>query len=429
MVSITTAEQIDIYILSGQSNMDGRAFVNEIGAGDPLGLPQQGARIWYQNPAEPGTNQTTFSSNGWQILEPGYSIPFGFSGTLLTGRFGPEVSFASAIRDATGTQNQIGLIKVSKGGTSIQESIGEWHGDPNDNPGYLFSALVEQVGLALAALEADGDIGVIKGMIWHQGESDRNFSSYIAEFEELIEGVRSELGIPDLPFVAGELSQQMADNAAFNASLATFINAPSSVNLGLVLTDGLTTDNGNPNDLTHFDTVSQFELGQRYGAMLATLVDTPDTVLPTAFNVFRGVLLSGGLAEIADSDDTYMQLNPGFTLDSMESPVWLLFDAALANDSPAGLLFSIESSANTIGLERVIELYNFDTSSFEVLSQEMVSFNEESVSTVCPSGDLSRFVESGTGAVEARVGWNRVGFTLIFPWRVDVDQISWSASN
>ena len=110
--------------------------------------------------------------------------------------------------------------------------------------------------------------------------------------------------------------------------------------------------------------------------MLATLVDTPDTVLPTAFNVFRGVLLSGGLAEIADSDDTYMQLNPGFTLDSMESPVWLLFDAALANDSPAGLLFSIESSANTIGLERVIELYNFDTSSFEVLSQEMVSFNE-----------------------------------------------------
>lgn len=139
--------------------------------------------------------------------------------------------------------------------------------------------------------------------------------------------------------------------------------------------------------------------------------------------------MSGGLAEIADSDDTYMQLNPGFTLDSMESPVWLLFDAALANDSPAGLLFSIESSANTIGLERVIELYNFDTSSFEVLSQEMVSFNEESVSTVCPSGDLSRFVESGTGAVEARVGWNRVGFTLIFPWRVDVDQISWSASN
>ena len=151
-------------------------------------------------------------------------------------------------------------------------------------------------------------------------------------------------------------------------------------------------------------------------------------VQPTAVNVFRGSLLNGGLAEVTDSDDMYMQLNPGFTLSAMEAPVTLLFDTVLEDDSPAGLSYAIESNVDTPGIEFIIELFNFDTSAFEVLSQEAASFNMDSIFELCPTGDLSRFVEPATAAVEARVGWVRTGFTIVFPWQVNVDQVSWTVT-
>ena len=260
MASASIADEIDIYIAAGQSNMDGLGRASDLDANDPFRLPQPNARIWYANPAAPGTNETSFSSNGWQALEPGY--------TAVPDSFGPALSFASAIRAATGTENDIGIIKVSKGGTSIQESIGEWHGNPNDNPGYLFNALIAETNLALAALEANGDTGIIRGVIWHQGESDGGFNSYIVELEELIAGVRGELGIPDLPFVAGEISHDIAGFQPFNQNLADFVNDPNSVNLGLASSLGLITT-----DLLHFDTASQITLGREYANALAPILN------------------------------------------------------------------------------------------------------------------------------------------------------------
>lgn len=166
------------------------------------------------------------------------------------------------------------------------------------------------------------------------------------------------------------------------------------------------------------------------GNLLATgAIPIPVDVPPSVVDVFRGVLLSGGLTEITNSDDSFMQLNPGFTISPAEAPVWLLFDGILADDCPTSLSFSIESNVNTPGLEVVTELFNFDTSSFEVLAQEAASFNSDSVLTAFASGDVGRFVEPGTGAIEARVGWYRTSFTIVFPWQVNVDQVSWTASN
>ena len=49
------------------------------------------------------------------------------------------------------------------------------------------------------------------------------------------------------------------------------------------------------------------------------------TVVLSDINVFRGVAISGGLAEVQQSDDLYLRLNPGFTINSMEAPVWVEF--------------------------------------------------------------------------------------------------------
>ena len=103
-------------------------------------------------------------------------------------------------------------------------------------------------------------------MIWHQGEADRTFGFYTENLQELIDSVRDEFGA-DLPFVLGELSQDRMDNEPFNLNAANFVNDPGSINLGLVSSVGLMTD-----DDTHFDAASQIVLGQRFAQTLAPLV-------------------------------------------------------------------------------------------------------------------------------------------------------------
>lgn len=266
MASACMADDIDVYIAAGQSNMDGRASTSDLPSNSSFRSSQSNAIIWYSNPGEPGTNEADFSSNGWQTLRPGFSVEPGFSGSLPSSTFGPEISFAGAIRDETGSRNDIGIIKISKGGTSIRESRGEWHGNPNDNPGYLHDELISEVNRALSALANRGDRGIIRGMIWHQGEADRSFRFYISNLEELIDSVRDEFG-SNLPIVVGELSRDRSDNSTFNNNLDDFVDDAS--NLGLVRSSGLDTD-----DDTHFDADSQIDLGERYADVLGSMVGT-----------------------------------------------------------------------------------------------------------------------------------------------------------
>ena len=273
MASTCTADDVDIYIAAGQSNMDGRSSVSDLPSNSSFRSTQSNAIIWYSNPGEPGTSEPDFSSNGWRSLRTGYSVEAGFSGSLPSDTFGPEVSFVNEIRNETGSQNEIGIIKISKGGTSIRESRGEWHGNPNDNPGYMFDELIEEVDRALDALAARGDRGIIRGMIWHQGEADRSFRFYTANLDELIDAVRDEFG-SNLPIVVGELSRDRSDNATFNANLDDFVDESS--NLGLVSSSGLDTF-----DTTHFDADDTVVLGQRFARELGPMVGTISTPTPS----------------------------------------------------------------------------------------------------------------------------------------------------
>ena len=63
--------------------------------------------------------------------------------------------------------------------------------------------------------------GVLKGILWHQGESDLGNPGYGKRLTELIERLRKDLSAPNVPFVASELSplnpKKAEAVAAFNA--------------------------------------------------------------------------------------------------------------------------------------------------------------------------------------------------------------------
>ena len=149
-------------------------------------------------------------------------------------------------------------------------------------------------------------------------------------------------------------------------------------------------------------------------------------VPPAAFTPFRGLLVGGDLQTATVSNDQFLAFNPGFTLNSTEAPVWLIFDAELPDANAASVDILLESNAGTPGLSLTTEAWNFTTSEFDEIDVQNEGFNADTVRTFPLTTSIH--VEAGTGAVRTRAGWRQIGFVLNFPWEVRVDQVGWNVN-
>lgn len=155
----------------------------------------------------------------------------------------------------------------------------------------------------------------------------------------------------------------------------------------------------------------------------------PSTNQVQAFNLFRGVSTGGDLADVVESDDSYITFQPGFTLSSTEAPVWLEFDVELLSANVSVLFVNMESSANTPGLTKTIEMFDWTANEYLVVDSFDESFNTDVVVSSDVSAGTDDFIESGTGAVRSRIGWRKSGFTILFPWEVQIDQVTWTTTD
>ncbi len=152
---------------------------------------------------------------------------------------------------------------------------------------------------------------------------------------------------------------------------------------------------------------------------------TANIVIADQYNIYRGLQISGDLADSFESDDSYLKFNPGFTVNSSEAPVWLIFDGTLPSDNPASLEIVMESNVGTPGLTHTLEAWNWTSMAYDVFDVSPASFNEDIVVTLNLKDGISDYVESGTGVVRTRVGWRKTGFTINYPWEVRLDQLVW----
>ena len=172
------------------------------------------------------------------------------------------------------------------------------------------------------------------------------------------------------------------------------------------------------------DNRSRFRLGNgKFADALSITFETGDgggggSAPPAIFTVFRGVSLSGTITDFENSDDARALYNPGFTINSTEAPVWLIFDAI----APTANEFFVESQAGTLGLTYTVEAFDFTTQSFTVIGTQPEVFNSDQVVAFPVSAE---HIDTG-GEVQTRVGWRQTGFTLNFPWEVRVDQVGWN---
>ena len=160
----------------------------------------------------------------------------------------------------------------------------------------------------------------------------------------------------------------------------------------------------------------------------AYLFDAAGTdAIPGDFNAFRGFYNSGDLNSLLDSDDDKLCYNPGIVLFPSEAPITLDFTGTLPNDTPASLDVTIESSANTVGLELTFSFWNYNTNSWDVVGSDTQSLNVDMIRTF--AGDPVEHVEPVTGEVRTRYEVRVVSFIFLFPYLDCVDHVFWTTSN
>ena len=225
----------DIYLLLGQSNMAGR--------GSLVDAPKISTDRVYKF----GTNDT------WEVATP----PVHWDGGR--GGFGPGLSFGRAMADAK-PGVMVGLVPCAVGGSSLSRWM------PPNGPHY--TNMLAKARLALSAG------GVLRGVIWHQGEADswneRTAGSYGKRIGILIRALRKEFGDPGLPFVGGEVAPFYSVSIAKKGgtSFVAVVNAQERATLatlpstGFVTVEGLR--HGDGGDIVHFEPKSATELGRRY---------------------------------------------------------------------------------------------------------------------------------------------------------------------
>ena len=287
------AAHYDLYVLAGQSNMDGRGAVKDlVGELASYAGPQPNAVIWYSNGS---FRRYDGRSRGWEPLRPGFAVPPGIAVTTTSAStspaaprtayplpgpyFGPELGFAKAMRDANPAGPSIAVMKFSVSGANLRR---EWNADRRK---LIYDEFVASYRDAVAALNANGDTATPRAFLWHQGESDAQLPP--AEYEQLLQGliarVRQDLGDAALPIVLGE---PFDNGKRLSIRIAQRSTAKALPNVYCVSSIGLKTGDRD----THFDAASQIELGRRFAESILKKADAgpvPPMTMPTSRQVDR----------------------------------------------------------------------------------------------------------------------------------------------
>ncbi|MEQ8338650.1 MAG: sialate O-acetylesterase [Cyclobacteriaceae bacterium] len=228
-------DPLDIVLCIGQSNMAGRGDIEDQDTVTLEDVLLFNAEQEFEPAKNPMNKYSTVRKNmGMQRLSPAWT--FGINYQAAKG-------------------GKVGLVVNARGGSKIME----WQ----KGTLYYNEAIIR-------ALQAQKH-GTITGIIWHQGEGDRNQSElYQDRFDQMISDMRKDLGIPNLPVVVGEVGNWRGNSGPINEVIRNLErNVPY---VKAISAEGL----NHLGDSTHFDSDAQRKLGKAYAEALIELQENAD---------------------------------------------------------------------------------------------------------------------------------------------------------
>ena len=244
-VRLPAKDKFHIFLLAGQSNMAGRGVVEE-----------QDLR------PHPRVLMLTKDQRWVPAVDPMHYDKPAVAGVGLGRSFGIRVAEADPAII-------VGLVPCAAGGSPIASWAPGGYHDQTDS--YPLDDALRRARFALR-------FGTMKGILWHQGESDAQNGRaevYEGKLHALIALFRKEVDAPDLPFLAGQLGRfpdrpwddpkRMID--------AAHRSLPDEVaHTAFVGSEGLT----HKGDGVHFDAASCREFGRRYAEAYLVMISRGD---------------------------------------------------------------------------------------------------------------------------------------------------------
>jgi hypothetical protein len=232
-----------IYLLGGQSNMDGRAALKALPA--ELKITPANVEYWSRTPDNKTVARARFED--------------------YTRAFGIEVTLAHELAKAY-PNDRIVIAKFAIGGTSMAM----W------TPAFVDDKGVSREGKGYPSLVACGKKiqaeypgARLCAFLWLQGESDggnehmaKNYGAHLAA---LVQGLRKDLGAPNLPCLYGRVSVKETDklHGAFTRLVR---EGQESVQKTVPHARMISTDEINPNRDVHYPPEGVLQLGRLFAA-------------------------------------------------------------------------------------------------------------------------------------------------------------------
>lgn len=206
---------VKVFILAGQSNMEGHGVVSMDGEKDYNG--GKGNLVWSMEHSKSATKMKCLKNGkgewvvrddvrisykvGDKVREGGLTVGYTCYGG--SSHIGPELGFGFVMGDYF--EEPVLLIKTAWGGKSLFVDFRPPSSGGQTGP--FYTKMVEEVRAALAAL---GDRPYeIAGFVWQQGWNDMCTKGAIPEYAQnlvnLVADLRKEFKLPDMPVVVGEL--------------------------------------------------------------------------------------------------------------------------------------------------------------------------------------------------------------------------------
>lgn len=305
---------VDVFVLSGQSNMEGSTYYVHPNGTELLKNYFEEEGMDYEPVAEGiPTVKTSYYGfyypNGWaqaHTASPDTSSPearmtpnfqptkvgMGVGDTVQGKKdifFGPELGLANTIAEAASEENPVHLIKCAFSGSGFTKTDGaNWTKRDEDPTKSLFYLLKTYTYNCLHAIEETGKVPVLKGFLWHQGESDGGDAKYEDYTRTLVGDFREEfksyavdedpdkIAFIDCTIYDGKGTSKMSyGTAANNAKLKIGNESEDDLNfcinanheeggLGLEIGD----DSKGGYNTYHYNTPDAYKLGKAYGEII-----------------------------------------------------------------------------------------------------------------------------------------------------------------
>lgn len=258
-------KKIEVYLIGGQSNATGQGYMANLS--DTMTVDKQ-VLLFHSGLPHLNSGMPPYT---WQPLHQASESP---------DRFGPELSFGTALKRLRPTAN-IAIIKHAHSGTNL---FNDWNAAKNDEDtlaqGVQYKEFIQTVNAGLDSLRKRGYHPIIKGMLWQQGESDADkggevSKNYGQNLKHLISRIRKQLHARNMIFVYGyvypppnhgkDIGEVRQAEHDLDQDAKTSLSTRKAY---VVNTNGLSLRANDPNtpypnDIIHFGTSGTWMLGLR----------------------------------------------------------------------------------------------------------------------------------------------------------------------